>query len=112
MGSINELSEENEKAENEYIDDLETNDKEYYVIEKAKKELFEKYGYEPTDAEINEYKNEYMDQLAVDIDVEKDLYNYSLDPKKEEVIDQGNEYGTFNEFDFETGEGFDYSAEE
>lgn len=112
VGSVNELNEENEKAENEYIDDLETNDKEYYVIEKAKKELFEKYGYEPTDAEINEYKNEYMDQLAVDIDVENDLYNYSVDPKKEEVIDQGNEYGTFNEFDFETGDGFDYSAEE
>jgi hypothetical protein len=112
IGSINELGEENEKAEGEYIENLETNEKEYYVIEKAKKALFEKYGYEPTETEINNYKNEYMDEIALDMDIEKDLYNYSTDPKKEEVIDQGNEYGTFNEFDFETGEGFDYSAEE
>lgn len=112
IGSIDELGADNEKAENEYVDSLESSDKEYYVIEKAKKELFDKHGYEPTEAEINDYKNEYMDQLAVDIDVEDDLYNYSTDPKKEEVIDQGNEYGTFNEFDFETGEGFDYSEEQ
>jgi hypothetical protein len=29
-----------------------------------------------------------------------------------DVIDQGAEYGEFNEYDFETGDGFQYEPEE
>jgi hypothetical protein len=53
-----------------------------------------------------------MENLAQDIDIEENENDYDLNPKKDEVLDQGNEYGTLSEFDFETGDGFDYSAEE
>jgi hypothetical protein len=46
------------------------------------------------------------------MDIENDENDFDLNPKRDEVIDQGSGYGNLNEFDFETGDGFDYSAEE
>jgi len=110
--SIDSIREEMDKAENEYIQNMEEKDREYYIIEKGKKELFEKYGYEPNENQLEEYKESYLKNIAEDLQIEKDENNFSLDPKKDDVIDQGAEYGTLNEFDFETGDGFDYSAQE
>jgi len=110
--SIDYLSEDIEKAENEYVENMEEQDREYYIIEKGKKELFEKYGYQPSENQLEEYKENYLKNMAENLDIEKDENDFSLDPKRDEVIDQGSGYGTLNEFDFETGDGFDYSAEE
>jgi predicted rRNA methylase YqxC with S4 and FtsJ domains len=33
-------------------------------------------------------------------------------PKGEDVIDQGADYGGFADYDFETGDGFDYAHEQ
>jgi len=110
--SLDYLAEENEKAEKEYLQNMEENDREYYILEKGKKELYNKFGYEPSDEDLNEYKEKYLSELNIDQEIENDENNYSLDVKKDDVIDQGADYGSFNEYDFETGDGFDYSAEQ
>ena len=108
--SIDYLSDAIEQAENELIESIK--DKESYIIEKGKKELFEKLGYEPSEDQIEQYKEDYMKNMSEELDIEKDEYGFSLNPKNDDVIDQGSGYGDLNEFDFETGDGFDYSAQE
>jgi hypothetical protein len=106
------LSEAIEQAENEYIQNTKEQEQELYIIEKGKKELYDKYGYEPSENQLEQYKEDYLKNMSEELDIEKDEYNFSLDPKKDEVIDQGAGYGDLNEFDFETGDGFDYSEQE
>ena len=40
---------------------------------------------------------------------EEEAYDLASAPKGDNVLDQGASYGEINEFDFETGDGFDYS---
>jgi hypothetical protein len=42
---------------------------------------------------------------------EEYMYDLNTTVKGMDVIDQGANYGDFNEFDFEDGDGFDYSEE-
>ena len=112
VASADYLTEEIEIAEDEYIQTVSDQEKEYYIIEKGKKELFEKFGYEPNENELEEYKQNYLRNMAEEIDIMEDENEYSLNPKSDEVIDQGAEYGGLNEYDFETGDGFDYSDQQ
>ena len=86
-------------------------DKLEYIMEKGKKELGEKYGYEPTEDQLETYKEDYLKALQDDEMYEEEIYDLNATPKGKEVIDQGADYGGFNEYDFETGDGFDYSEE-
>jgi hypothetical protein len=81
------------------------------IMEKAKKDLTEKYGYVPTENQIETYKDDYIKNMQDEIMFNEEVYDFSGDPKGQEVLDQGADYGGFNEFDFETGDGFDYSDE-
>ena len=87
------------------------NQKIEHIMEKGKKELFEKYGYEPTEDQLETYKDDYLKNIEDDIMIEEEIYDLDNTPKGQEVIDQGADYGGFNEYDFETGDGFDYSEE-
>jgi hypothetical protein len=82
-----------------------------HIMEKGKKELYEKYGYEPTEDQLETYKEDYLKNIQDDMMIEEEIYDLNNTPKGQEVIDQGADYGDFNEYDFETGDGFDYSEE-
>ncbi len=110
--SVDELKDDMEKAEMEYLQTLEENDKDYYITEKGKKDFYDKYGYEATEEQLNEYKENYLKQMAEDADIENDENDIGLDPVNEDVIDKGAGYGNLNDFDFETGDGFDYSDQQ
>ena len=88
------------QAEEEIDDDK---DKIDFIKEKGKKELAEKYGYNPSEDEIETFKDDYLESM------EDDVYDLDATPKGKDVLDQGAAYGDFNEFDFEDGDGFDYS---
>jgi hypothetical protein len=106
--SIDELS---EKIEEEEIDvnEIEYEEKLDFILNKGKKELSKKLGYEPSEAELESYKEEYLKDIEGNEDDE--IYDLNSGAKGQEVIDQGADYGGFNEYDFETGDGFDYSEE-
>jgi len=82
-----------------------------YIIEKGKRELSEKYGYTPSDDQLESYKEDYLKNMQDDMMFESEIYDLNSGAKGQEVIDQGADYGGFNEYDFETGDGFDYSGE-
>jgi hypothetical protein len=46
-----------------------------------------------------------------DMIYEEEAYNLGAGPKGANVLDQGAGYGEASDFDFETGDGFDYSAQ-
>jgi hypothetical protein len=82
-----------------------------YIIEKGKKELSDKYGAAPTEDQLETYKNDYLENAQDEIEFEEEIYDLNGGPKGKEVLDQGAGYGELNEYDFETGDGFDYSDE-
>jgi len=82
-----------------------------FITEKAKKDLTEKYGFIPTEDQIETYKDDYIKDMQDESMFEEEIYDLSNDSKGKEVLDQGADYGGFNEYDFETGDGFDYSDE-
>ena len=110
------LSMEEELAEGgegeEVVDTFDESDKLEYILEKGKKELSEKLGYSPSEDELETYKEDYLKNMQDDIMYEEEAYDLHSTAMGKEVLDQGADYGGFNEYDFETGDGFDYSAEE
>jgi len=82
------------------------------ILETGKKVLSEKLGYNPTDDQLETYKEDYIKNMEDDIMYEEEIYDLNSTSKGKEVLDQGADYGDFNEYDFETGDGFDYSQEE
>ena len=102
-----------EKIDEEYDEsDLQSEDKLNMIMDKGKEYLTEKLGYVPTEDQLESYKEDYMKNLEDDIMYEEEAYDLNSTAKGQDVIDQGAEYGEFNEYDFETGDGFDYSAQE
>lgn len=81
------------------------------IIEKGKKDLFKKLGYAPTEDQLETYKEDYINAMDDDIKYEEEAYDLNSTAKGKNVLDQGADYGGFSDFDFETGEGFDYSEE-
>jgi peptidyl-tRNA hydrolase len=89
-----------------YVEDIEE-----VIYEKGRKKIFEKYGYEASDQELEDFKEEYVENMHNSKHYKDDAYDLFSTVKGEDVVDQGAGYGEFNEFDFETGDGFDYSEE-
>jgi hypothetical protein len=46
-----------------------------------------------------------------ELEMENGADNWDSTAMGKDVLDQGAGYGEFTEYDFETGDGFDYSAE-
>jgi hypothetical protein len=113
LSAINYLDEKIEMEENndEANGDADYLEKMDQIMEKGKKELFDKLGYEPTDDQLETYKEDYLSSKYEDEVLEDEAYNLDSTAKGKEVIDQGAGYGEFSDFDFETGDGFDYSEE-
>jgi hypothetical protein len=82
------------------------------ILETGKKVLSEKLGYNPTDDQLETYKEDYIKNMEDDIMYEEEIYDLNSTAKGKEVLDQGADYGDFNEYDFETGDGFQYDPEE
>ena len=79
------------------------------IYDKGKKELLEKYGYQPSAQELEDYKENYISSMHDKSHYKEEAYDLFSTSKGIDVVDQGAGYGEFNEFDFETGDGFDYS---
>ena len=69
----------------------------------------DKHGVEPTAEMLDEFKDALLSRIKEGDDPE--VFDPSADAKGEEVLDQGAGYSGFSDFDFETGDGFDYSGE-
>ena len=109
---INELEESIE--DNAVIEDIESKYEENseYIINKGKEYYMKKYGYLPTDDQLETYKSEYLENQHEDKMIGEEVYDLiDSTPKGEDVIDQGADYGGFNEYDFEDGDGFPYEEE-
>jgi hypothetical protein len=110
--AIDEVSEEMEKEYISHIDQEREKDKIDYIMNKGKQELIKKLGHLPTDDQLETYKNEYMKEYDDDILYNEEIYNLDSTPKGNDILDQGADYGGFNDYDFETGDGFYYENEE
>jgi hypothetical protein len=86
-------------------------DKTEFIMEKGKKELALKYGYEPTEDQLETYKEDYMKQMEDEIMFEDEAYDLNGGPKGVNVLDQGAGYGELNQYDFDDDE-FDYSEQQ
>ena len=95
--------------EKDIIADNDLQNKIDFIIEKGKKYMSEQLGHKPTEDELEEFKNNYMSTMNEDNSLDDENYDLMGGPKGAEVLDQGADYGNLNEYDFEDGEGFDYS---
>ena len=66
------------------------------------------FGIAPSEQYLEDYKQKQFEAINGNGDNEGMMDD---GPKGEDVIDQGADYGGFADYDFETGDGFDYSAE-
>lgn len=111
IASVDYLEEDLEEQQYEIDEEDKYQQKIDFIMEKGKKELTEKYGYVPSDDQLESYKEDYIKNMQDDIALEEEIYDFNNEPKGKNVLDQGADYGGFNEYDFETGDGFDYSEE-
>ena len=95
--------------EKEYNNESNYTEQESFIKDKIKKYLTDKFGYSPTEDQIETYKSDYMDSMLTDLELDEEADNWDSTAMGKDVLDQGAGYGEFNEYDFETGEGFDYS---
>jgi hypothetical protein len=109
---IDEVDEEMEKEFIDHVEQIKEEDKLAFIMEKGKKELFKQLGHMPTDDQLESFKSDYLKSMDDDLLYEEEAYNLDSTPKGQDVLDQGADYGGFNDYDFETGDGFDYSDEQ
>ena len=83
-----------------------------FIMDKGKKVLLKKHGHDATEDELESYKTDYLKNIEDDKMYEEEIYDFDNAPKGKEVIDMGAGYGEFNEYDFENGDGFDYTEKE
>ena len=108
---VDTISEELTSQQEQINEELFLEDIDEIIYTKGKKDLLEKYGYEPSEQELEDYKENYMASIHDNKHYKEDAYDLFSTAKGKDVIDQGAGYGEFSEFDFETGDGFDYSEE-
>jgi hypothetical protein len=103
--SSDEFEEKVDKEQQEITQTLELDDK----LDEMKNKYTQKHGVAPTAEMLDEFKEAIIsgDQGGDDPEV----FDPSADAKGDEVLDQGAGYSGFTDFDFETGDGFDYSGE-
>ena len=109
---IDSLEEEFENEQQELYENTKYQDKIDYIMKKGKKDLYEKYGYEPSEDQLETYKDDYLKNIRDDIMFEEEAYDLNSTAMGIDVLDQGAEYGGFNDYDFETGDGFQYDHED
>ena len=107
--AIDDLDEKIDNEELDFNEEQKYQDKIDMIMEKGKKELSKKLGYSPSDDQLETYKDNYLKSMQDDMMYEEEAYDLASAPKGDNVLDQGASYGEINEFDFETGDGFDYS---
>ena len=95
----------------DYDSDIKLLENEEFIIDKAKKYLTDKLGVAPTDDQLETYKSDYLDMMHNELEMENGADNWDSTAMGKDVLDQGAGYGEFTDYDFETGDGFDYSAE-
>jgi hypothetical protein len=93
----------------EYDNQLQSDEMMEFIVDKAKIILKNKLGHNPTDDEIETFKSDYMSKMKEDDFYDEEAINWDSTAMGKDVLDQGAGYGEFSEFDFETGDGFDYS---
>ena len=103
--SANEFEEKVDKDQQEITKTLEFDDK----LDEMKNKYTDKHGVAPTAEMLDEFKEAIISGNQGGDDPE--VFDPSADAKGDEVLDQGAGYSGFTDFDFETGDGFDYSAE-
>ena len=81
------------------------------IHESAKEHYLNKYGSEPTIDQLEKYTSNYLKELQDTKEYEDEVYDLNGQAKGADVLDQGAGYGELNEYDFEDGDGFDYSNE-
>jgi hypothetical protein len=103
--STNEFEEKIDKEQQDITQTLELDDK----LDEMKNKYTQKHGVAPSAEMLSEFKETIIsgDQGGDDAEV----FDPSADAKGDEVLDQGAGYSGFSDFDFETGDGFDYSGE-
>jgi hypothetical protein len=105
----NDLKEEIELEQQDYDNDLKFSEQMEYVTLKAKKDYINKKGKEPTLDELETYKSNYMANMYNELENDDLINNLETTSKGKDVLDQGSGYGEYSEFDYETGDGFDYA---
>ena len=95
--------------DDEVYTEYEDNDTLEDIKEIGKRVLTERLGYEPSKEELDEFADNYLQDQLNNEDIDENDLDHTA--KGIEVIDQGAGYGEFSEFDFEDGDGFDYSQE-
>jgi hypothetical protein len=104
---INDLDEFLDLEQKDVEKKIELDNKMEFMLDKAKKKL----GINATNKQIESFIDLNKDNEDI---FENDELNDLLvsGQKGEEVLDQGASYGELNEFDFEDGDGFNYTEEE
>jgi hypothetical protein len=102
--STNEFDEKINNDQKEINDNIELEDK----VDDIKYKLTEKYGKVPGEDKLDNIK-----RILQNSENEENMEEFDPngDSKGDEVLDQGASYSGFNDYDFETGDGFDYSGE-
>jgi hypothetical protein len=109
---IQQVNEANEKIEEEQVDinmSLEKDEEINFLVEQEKDKYMNQFGVAPSEQYLEDYKQKQFEAMNGNGD-NKDMMDDG--PKGEDVIDQGADYGGFADYDFETGDGFDYAPEQ
>ena len=106
---VNTVNEELSSQQEQLNEELFLGDIDEIIYEKGKKDYLEKYGYEPSPQELEDYKENYIASIHDSKHYKEEAYDLFSTAKGPDVVDQGAGYGEFSEFDFETGDGFEYS---
>lgn len=109
--AVGDLDQLNDIADQENDEEKKMENENDYIMKKGKEYYMDKFGYNPTDDQLETYKTDYLQNYYEDKIIEEEIYDLDNTPKGQDVIDQGTDYGGFNDYDFETGNGFDYSEE-
>jgi hypothetical protein len=111
-GPVDYLEEELELEQKEIDEDMRLHEFDDYVLGEGYKKLTEKLGHEPNEDELTSYRQELIMQRE-EGEFEDDSFipflEVQMDKESNERMDSGADYGGLQSYDFEDGDGFDYS---
>jgi hypothetical protein len=102
------------EIEQEEIDkDMKLHELDDYILGEGYKKLVDKLGHEPNNDELESYRNELMmisdENKDYDVETFSGFLEVQMDKDFSEKMDAGADYGGLQSYDFEDGDGFDYS---
>jgi len=93
--------------------DMKLHELDDYILGEGYKKLVDKLGHEPNNDELESYRNELMTMSDENKDYDVETFSGFLDVQMDkdfsERMDAGADYGGLQSYDFEDGDGFDYS---